>query len=399
MFAGGCVRDRLLGVNPKDYDIATTATPTHTMAVFSSHGYRVIPSGIDHGTITVISKTGPIEITTLRQDLQTDGRHATVDFKNATFETDAQRRDFTINALYEDQQGKIHDFCGGLEDLKNRQLRFVGMPDARIKEDYLRILRFFRFWSRLGFTPDPLAITAIKSAAQGLKKISQERVTSELWGILSANDPHGAIISMIETGVMALILPEAVTFTKGQQIIFLDAASIPLNQRPWALLSILIGVTQQRLWTKQDLQSLCKRLRFSDKQSRILIDVITGWQSLASLPRQTAAALSFAEGLECHGDDFKIINFFSPIWLFFGRHSQTALQIESLSWLVSIDLTFGDRRKTDLPLTGHDVLSVLPDLKGADIGEVMQKLKLAYYNGEWVTRQQGLDYLLTLNPK
>jgi tRNA nucleotidyltransferase/poly(A) polymerase len=397
MFAGGCVRDRLLQVLPKDYDIATTATPEQTIAVFSNLGYRIIPSGIDHGTVTVISKTGPVEITTLRQDVKTDGRHATVDFNNATFESDAQRRDFTINALYEDEHGQIHDFCGGLDDLKQRSLRFVGAPVARIKEDYLRILRFFRFWSRFEFTPDPLAISAIKSEASGLKNISQERITSELWGIISANGASAAINSMIDTGVMALVLPEAVSFSKAQSIIFLDATALPENLRPWVNLAVLLGVTQQRLWTKHDLQNLCKRLRFSDKQSKILIDIITGWQSLSSLPRQTAAALSFASAVEHHGEEFKLINFFSPLWMFFGRHCQTVTQLESLSWMVSVDLAYGERRHRDLPVSGHDVLQTLPHLKGANIGDVMQKLKIAFYNGEWTSRQEGLDYLMALN--
>jgi hypothetical protein len=177
----------------------------------------------------------------------------------------------------------------------------------------------------------------------------------------------------------------------------LDAAALAEHLRPWVNLAVLLGVTQQRLWTKHDLQTLCKRIRFSDKQSKILIDIITGWQSLSSLPRQTAAALSFAAAVEHHGEEYKLINFFSPLWMFFGRHCQTVTQLESLSWMVSVDLTYGERRHGDLPVTGHDVLQTLPHLKGANIGDVMQKLKIAFYNGEWTSRQEGLNYLMAFH--
>ena len=142
--AGGCVRDRLLGITPADYDIATGAEPGVVLQHFRTEGRTTVPTGIDHGTITVVMPSGPIEVTTLRKDVATDGRHAQVAF-GKSFSDDAQRRDFTINAMFEDADGRIYDEAGGQADLQAKVLRFVGEASIRIREDYLRILRLFRF--------------------------------------------------------------------------------------------------------------------------------------------------------------------------------------------------------------------------------------------------------------
>jgi tRNA nucleotidyltransferase/poly(A) polymerase len=396
MFAGGCVRDRLLKIKPKDYDIATCALPEQCRDLFTAHGYRVIPTGISHGTMTVVTASGPVEVTTLRKDLETDGRHATVEFHGATFKTDAQRRDFTINALYEDDSGTIHDFCGGLQDLKDKRLRFVGDATARIKEDYLRILRFFRFWARFDFNPDESALLAISSEATGLKKISQERITAELWGILSGPFSASAITSMLGLDVMRFVISESISISPSLPIILLDGQSSAERLRPWIQLGILLGITQGRGWTKKQVQAFTKRLRFSEKQTKLLVDIIIGWQSLASLPRRTSAALNFAANIERHGSEYSLLEFFSPIWSFFGRHSQGAPSLEALSWLVAMDVTFGERRHQTMPVTGNDLLKVLPHLKGAEIGDMMEKLKCAFYDGEWTGKDQALDFIIHL---
>ncbi|RYZ53607.1 MAG: CCA tRNA nucleotidyltransferase, partial [Proteobacteria bacterium] len=181
--AGGCVRDRLLKTKPKDYDIATVAVPDLICSIFEQKGIKTVPTGIDHGTITVVMGGQGIEVTSLRLDVATDGRRAVVSFGNS-FEADSLRRDFTINALYEDRSGKVYDYHDGIKDLQAKVLRFVGEPRTRIKEDYLRILRLFRFWSRLGFEPQAEALPVIAEEARGLEQISQERKTSELLMIL-----------------------------------------------------------------------------------------------------------------------------------------------------------------------------------------------------------------------
>ena len=177
--AGGCVRDRLLGKTPLDFDIATTATPEEVCNIFKQKDFKTIPTGIDHGTITVVYKSIALEITTLRKDVATDGRRATVAF-GSSFEEDAMRRDFTINALFENHQGEIFDYNGGRKDLKERKLVFVGVAEDRIKEDYLRILRFFRFWAQLEFTPDADALKAIEKLYEGISIVSVERITQEM---------------------------------------------------------------------------------------------------------------------------------------------------------------------------------------------------------------------------
>ncbi len=397
MFAGGCVRDRLLKLTPKDYDVATAATPDQSMALFSEKGFRVVPTGFDHGTITVVTRSGPVEVTTLRRDVATDGRHAVVDFNGATFETDAARRDFTINALFEDSAGQIHDFHGGIDDIKTKTLRFVGSPQQRIREDYLRILRFFRFWARLGFTPDQAALPALSREASGLSRISQERITQELWQTLSADHAGEPVASMNELGVMKIILPEATGSENLQKIIFIDAESTPTNVRPWNQLCILLGITKGKIWTKPSLQALAKRLRFSERQSRILSDIILGWQHLAVMSRQTSVALEFVDHMEHHDPSHAVLNFFAPAWAFLARHAHDPSRQEMITFVITTETTFGDRRKSPLPVTGHDVVVTIPGISGPEIGELVEKLKLAFYNGEWRTRQEGLDFIRHLH--
>ena len=393
MFAGGCVRDRLLKVSPKDFDIATSAKPEQMSDFFTKYGYRVVPTGVEHGTITVVSSSGSVEITSLRRDVKTDGRHAVVDFEGATFETDAARRDFTINALFEDATGKIHDFHKGLEDLQSGVVRFVGEPEQRIREDYLRILRFFRFWARFGFKADPRALQAITTEASGLKIISQERITSELWGILTAPNSCESLLTMAHTGVLALTLPEAIALGQRHRIILMDAESTLISHRPWIVFGVLLGLLDHKSWEKNSLQSFCRRLRFSDKQSKLLQDLLLGWQALGNLPRETASALEFSAQIEREGSEFLLVDFFAPIWQFFARHSRDQAKQSCIGWLVSTDIAFGDRRKTPLPLTGHDVMNALPGLAGAQIGDMIAKARHAYYNGDWRTKAEGLEFI------
>jgi tRNA nucleotidyltransferase/poly(A) polymerase len=397
MFAGGCVRDRLLKLTPKDYDVATAATPDQSMTLFSEKGFRVVPTGFDHGTITVVTKSGPVEVTTLRRDVSTDGRHAIVDFTGATFETDAARRDFTINALFEDVTGQIHDFHSGLDDIKTKTLRFVGSPQQRIREDYLRILRFFRFWARLGFTPDPAALPVLSREASGLSKISQERITQELWQTLSAAHAGEPIASMNKLGVMKIILPEAAPSESLQKIIYIDAESTPTHVRPWNQLCVLLGITQGKIWTKPSLQALAKRLRFSERQSKLLADIILGWQYLTAIPRQTALALEFIDQMEHHDPTYTVLNFFTPVWMFLARHAHDTNRQEMIAFVITTETTSGDRRKSPLPVTGHDVMVAIPGIRGPEIGELVEKLRRAFYNGEWRTRHEGLDYIRQLH--
>lgn len=208
---GGCVRNALLSVPVADIDIATDALPERVVAMARSAGLKAIPTGIDHGTVTVVAGGIPHEITTFRRDVDTDGRHATVAFASDAAE-DARRRDFTMNALYAQADGTVVDPLGGLGDLRARHVRFIGSPAARITEDYLRILRFFRFTAWYG---DPVlgldaeGLAACAEHAEGLDHLSRERVGHEMRKLLAARDPAPCIATMAQTGILMRVIPGA----------------------------------------------------------------------------------------------------------------------------------------------------------------------------------------------
>jgi poly(A) polymerase len=206
-FVGGCVRNAVLGAGPTDIDLTTDARPDRVTALCEGAGLVVKPTGIDHGTVTVIVDGQPFEVTTFRRDVQTFGRHAVVAFADR-LDDDAARRDFTMNALYADVHGDVTDPTEGLADLSAGHVRFVGDAPARIAEDYLRVLRFFRFhaWYGRG-DPDPAALTACAGGVPGLAALSAERVRTEVLKLLAAPDPRGALAAMAGAGVLAAILP------------------------------------------------------------------------------------------------------------------------------------------------------------------------------------------------
>jgi poly(A) polymerase len=205
---GGAVRNALLDEPVDDVDLATDATPDRVIRLAGDAGLRAVPTGIDHGTVTLVAEGQGFEVTTLRRDVATDGRHATVAFSTDLAE-DAARRDFTINALYADAEGRVIDPMNGLPDLAARRLRFVGDAGARIREDYLRILRFFRFLARYGREADPQAVAACAALKDGLSRIARERIGAEMKKLLAAPAPGEAVALMADTGVLELLLPGA----------------------------------------------------------------------------------------------------------------------------------------------------------------------------------------------
>jgi poly(A) polymerase len=205
--AGGAVRNSLLGEPISDVDLATTLLPDDVMRVCKQAGFGVHPTGIEHGTITVVNGGQPFEVTTLRRDVETDGRRAAVAFTH-DWQTDAARRDFTINAMYCDFEGKLYDFTNGYADILRKRVRFVGDASERIKEDYLRILRFFRFYARYGKgAPDRVGLAACVDLKSGLKKISAERVRQEMFKLLVAPKAVQTLKVMAACGILKVILP------------------------------------------------------------------------------------------------------------------------------------------------------------------------------------------------
>jgi poly(A) polymerase len=208
-YVGGAVRDSLLGLRLSDLDLATRLKPDEVVARLEAARIKAVPTGIEHGTITAVSDGHPFEITTLRRDVSTDGRRATVAFTD-DWKEDAARRDFTINALSADPRtGEIFDYFGGLDDLEDRHIRFIGDPLKRIAEDHLRILRFCRFHARFGRgEPDAAALAACTARANDLMTLSRERVADELIKLLGMDDPLATVAIMIERGILKPVLPE-----------------------------------------------------------------------------------------------------------------------------------------------------------------------------------------------
>lgn len=211
LVVGGCVRNALLGEPVTDVDIATDAPPDRVVQLAEAAGLRVVPTGLAHGTVTVVADGTGFEVTTLRRDAETFGRRARVAF-GAALEEDARRRDFTMNALYAEADGTVIDPLGGLPDALARRVRFVGRPEDRIAEDYLRILRFFRFLARYGdpaLPPDPAAMAAIRQGVPGLAQVSRERIGQEMRKLLAAPAPGSAVAAMAAAGVLGAVLPGA----------------------------------------------------------------------------------------------------------------------------------------------------------------------------------------------
>ena len=226
-YVGGAVRDTVRGAMQYgvkvDVDIATTATPEKVIELLNAAGLKAVPTGIDHGTVTAVSNHRPVEITTLRHDVNTDGRRAEVAY-TTDWAADAARRDFTMNAIYADMDGVLFDPLGGVADAKAGLVRFVGDPDARIQEDYLRILRFFRFYAWCGKGEmDRDGLQACARHIAGLAKLSPERITKELLKLISASTPMPALRQMAASGILTAVLPEARNLERLNALIEIDA--------------------------------------------------------------------------------------------------------------------------------------------------------------------------------
>lgn len=267
-FVGGCVRNAILGVPIGDIDLATQLEPDAARDHLEAAKIKVIPTGIDHGTVTAVIEGIPHEITSLRKDVEADGRRAVVAFTQDWAE-DAVRRDLTMNALYADPDGQVHDPTGrGIEDAQARRLRFVGDADDRVREDYLRILRFFRFLAFYGGDAklDPGALTACRENRRGLKTLSAERVWSEIKKLLSAPEPVRAAHIMLQQEILEVVLPEA-SNVEGLQRLAERERMGAIEIDP--LLRLMAMASRDPLGIRR----LCERLKLSNREKARL----TGW--------------------------------------------------------------------------------------------------------------------------
>lgn len=254
-FVGGCVRDVVMGGTPGDLDLSTQLTPDATETALSAAGIRHVPTGKAFGTITAVIEGQPFEITSLREDVETDGRRAVVSY-TTDWSRDAQRRDFYLNALYADIRGEVFDPTGqGLEDAQAGRVRLIGDVETRLREDYLRILRFFRFSASHGRSLDEASLSACVALREGIDSLSGERIQQELFKLLTIADPVNVVQRMIETGVMAHVVPGA--RVNAERV----AAGFPLTSDAIQRLIILIG---GHGWAEA-LAALIQRLRLPNR--------------------------------------------------------------------------------------------------------------------------------------
>lgn len=347
-FVGGCVRNALLGEPVADLDLSTDAVPVKVTELAQKAGLKVIPTGIDHGTVTIVVNDIPFEVTTFRRDVATDGRRATIAFADNMID-DARRRDFTMNALYAGPDGMVADPLRGLLDLLARRVRFIEDADQRIKEDYLRILRFFRFHAWYGQDgPDADGLAACAANIEGLSRLSVERVTSEMLKLLTAPNPAPAVASMVATGALARILPGA------------DASS----------LAVLIHVEGQVALTPHPMRRLAMlggtpdtSLRLSKEQARYL--------------DQIKADMSHAEAAYRFGADIGM--------------DRLAIEAASLGHEIADEDAQSVRRAAaqTFPLTAADLM---PALQGAALGKALKAAEARWItSGFTLTKADLLD--------
>ena len=286
---GGAVRNELLRLPVGEIDVATTALPEEVMRRVAAAGGKAIPTGIEHGTVTAIIGHRAIEVTTLRRDVETFGRKARVVF-GRDWQADAERRDFTINALSVTAAGELYDYVGGMDDIAARRVRFIGEPQRRIEEDYLRILRFFRFHANFGEgAPDSAALHACIVARAGLDALSRERVRAEFLKLLLAPRATATLAIMAECGLLGTILAGVAYLASFENLVKAEAA---LDAEPDAVRRLgAIGV-----WVKEDAERLTFRLRLSGAESERLFCLEGWWRVAAHSDAQPARALLYRLG-------------------------------------------------------------------------------------------------------
>jgi poly(A) polymerase len=280
---GGAVRNALLGMPIAEIDVATTAVPDEVVKRVTSAGFKPVPTGIEHGTVTVVIDKHPFEVTTLRKDVETYGRHARVEF-GRDWKADAARRDFTMNALSATPDGAVYDYVGGLDDLAQRRVRFIGDPAQRIAEDYLRILRFFRFHAAYGTSdhPDAAGLAACIAGREGLDQLSRERVRMEMLKLVVAPHAVPTLISMTDAGLLLRVLGGVSYLASFENMAKVEAAIgvEPNAVRRLGALAVAIPEDAERLWQK---------LRLANNEHERLASMGESWGRISPLYGEKAA--------------------------------------------------------------------------------------------------------------
>ncbi len=363
-FVGGCVRNTLLGQEVDDIDIATVLVPDQVIAAARASGLDAAPTGIEHGTVTVIANHRPYEVTTLRRDVSTDGRRATVAFTRDWAE-DAQRRDFRFNALYADGDGELYDPTGGgIEDAYEGRVHFIGDPDARIREDYLRILRFFRFFAWYGKgDPNPDGLAACARLKAGLLQLSAERIWKELKKLLAASDPRPALIAMETSGVFPLILPEAAGRERLDGVIEIESGILSVSD-PLLRVAALLPDDPEAA------RALSRRLKLSNEERARLFAAVDGDARIVSyLSMREARRLLYRMGEQAFCDRVTLAWAADPE----GKAASQwrALLAVAHSW-----------QRPRLPLAGEDIIAAgVP--AGPRVGLVMREVETWWIDSDF----------------
>ena len=339
--AGGAVRNALLGEAVTEVDVATTLSPEQVTVACAAAGMGVHPTGIEHGTVTVVVDHHPFEVTTLRHDVETDGRRAKVKFTD-DWEADAQRRDFTMNALYCDARGTVHDFVNGWPDVRRRRVIFVGDPASRITEDYLRILRFFRFHARYGHgAPDAAGLAACAAMKAGLDGLSAERIRQEMFKLMVAPGAVETLRLIAEQGILSHLLP----YTEDWRVL----ARLPPD--PVLRLAVLA----------QDPPAMPERWRLSNHEARRLEAIVSLLPPTPALRPQEQRVILFQHGAEAWRD---------LVHLAWARSDAAP---EDAAWQDLLDLP--DRWPIPcLPVAGRDLLAAGMS-PGPEIGVMLKRLE------------------------
>lgn len=348
-FIGGCVRDAILKDPVNDIDIATQEKPHRVMELLEEAKIKAVPTGIDHGTVTAVIGTESFEITTLRKDVKTDGRHAIVEFTE-DWKTDAARRDFTFNTLSATPDGMIHDYFNGIQDLADRIIRFVGRADQRIKEDRLRILRYFRFIAVYGMrVGNNFDFQTCANEAHHLNELSAERIRAELFKILASDNQFDAVRLMTSHGIMAQILPEVAYTDRLRRMIWLETRAIKFDSVapvPLRRLAALIETDQRGV------EKMCDRLKLSNQdRKRLLAMMDTDLPIKPGIPENKLRGLLFRLGVEA------VLDVALLHWA--NRLSQVPKlpRTETDGWLEIIAAADG-WENIPFPLRGQDVLDL-----------------------------------------
>lgn len=367
-FVGGAVRNTLRGIESSDLDLATDLNPDELVEACMEHGIKTVPIGIKFGTVGVIINGKVLEVTSLRKDIKSDGRHSEVVF-TTDWEIDASRRDLTINAVYADEKGNVFDYYNGISDLENGIVRFIGNPNVRIKEDYLRILRFFRFYADFGKGEiDKKSLQACKDNHNGLKQLSGERIRDELSKILLSSQAAKVTKIMAENGILDNILPEVKYF---ENMDFIIKLCDKYNLEPNWLRRLFICFNPDKILA----ESLANRLKLSKKDKSLFVSLSVNKTSLEQLTDKKSLSVL----IYVHGKDFCS----NKLILEMAQRNQDIDNLpELLRFIEEADVP-------SFPIKGRDLIA-LGLKENSQIGITLKKLETDWINSGFSLSREDL---------